>query len=142
MRAPWYRRKNACVGRHRLCHTDRPMSQGIWVGRWSLWALGWVSLLGAAAASAGPSQTTVAVASQNPAGMAIDADDRLHFSWESTRGELHYTRIDGRKKTSQLVDDTKDAGRWSAIAVDSAGNPYIVYYSNPQNPAHVGLRVA
>ncbi|HTO53048.1 MAG TPA: CARDB domain-containing protein [Myxococcota bacterium] len=109
---------------------------------WAAWTLGVGFLMGAAAASAGTHQTGIASASNAPAGMAIDAADRLHFSWQSPNDQLHYTRIDGHKKISQLVDDTKDAGRWSAVAADSAGNPYIVYYAFPQDPPRVALRVA
>ena len=64
-------------------------------------------------------------------GLAVDGEGRIHMSWgggDQADEMLHYTLIDGHRKTDAVVDAQPACGDWSALAVDSAGLPQIAYH--------------
>ena len=85
------------------------------------------ALLAAQLAQAGVPQKTLFRGAAGPVGIAVDAQGRLHVSWESSDHHLHYTRIEPGSKQDEVVDATSDCGSWSSIALDSAGRPHIAY---------------
>jgi hypothetical protein len=75
--------------------------------------------------------------------MALDAADRPHVSYQNGnfQGEPHdlkYATHDGTQWVTTIVDAPGQVGRGSAIAVDSAGRPWISYYDE----TNVRLKVA
>jgi len=63
--------------------------------------------------------------------LAVDAQGRIQMSWgggDQADEKLHYTLIDGHKKTDVVVDAQPACGDWSALALDPAARPQIEYH--------------
>jgi hypothetical protein len=108
-----------------LNHLDTDLSINHWIQSWEVkeydWN-GWTKPAGDYTDAAWDS-------------LALDSSDKTHVSYyDPVEKHLKYSFNDGDPVT---VDDSGNAGRCNAIAVDSGGNPWIIYHDDTNNAVRV-----
>jgi len=72
--------------------------------------------------------------------LVLDAGGTPHLVYQGQTGGLYYATRQGNNWISELVDEAPGAGHFSALALDSTGQPHIAYYDREQKALKYATR--